>query len=178
VTVSFRFVFLILLFPALLVIPAPAARTQQDREIAVSYDLPTLWRSVDAVAYLRIREISVFSPRRQESGFSSAGEEHEASVLEVFRRYRGTPAGSQLKFLRVYATTAQSAGEMIPGEDSLLRVGEECIAFLYWNDKEKIFESFLVLPVRNGQVRSFCIDEILSPIKIEAFLVKLRSMQE
>ena len=178
VTNSFRIVALSWMLAASTVFPADSGQPDQDCSGAGSYDLPTLWRSVDAVAYLRIRQTSDFRPRYPESGFSHAGEEHEASVFEVFRRYRGTPAGASLKFLRVPEVAEMPAGGTPERTNSLLHPGEECIAFLHWNDAEDMFEALLVLPVRNGQVRSFCIDEIFSPMKTEIFLIKLRSMKE
>ena len=174
----FRMANFLLMLAVTPLIPAGDGMRQQDCGSAGARDLPTLWRSVDAVAYLRIREISDSRTRHTESDIASAGVEHEATVLEVFRRYRGTPATPQLKFLRIAENGEQQQGERTPGENSMLLSGEECIAFLHWNDAEEIFESVQVLPVRDGRVKSFCIDEILFPMKIEAFLVKLRSMQE
>ncbi len=102
---------------------------------------------------------------------------YQAVNLEAFRRFFGNPQ-STFSFLRAAPDSLYpSAG---PGTeiDAPCKQGEEYIVFLRWNDIEHLFQAHLVVPVREGQVRSPHIEEIRAGMKLEAFLTKLRSMQE
>jgi len=140
-------------------------------------DLPTLWRSVNAVAYVRIQK--TLDTRTRQTGYESDGlyVEYQAVNLEAFRRFFGNPQ-STFSFLQAAPDSLYpSAG---PGTeiDAPCKQGEEYIVFLRWNDIEHLFQAHLVVPVREGQVQSPHIEEIRTGMKLEAFLTKLRSMQE
>jgi len=140
-------------------------------------DLPTLWRSVDAVAYVRVQKTLETSTREAISESNVVFLEHQAVNLEAFRRFFGNPQ-STFSFLQA-ASGSLSPGAG-PGAESVApcKQGEEYVVFLRWNDREHLFQAHLVVPVSEGQVRSPHIEEIRAGMKLEAFLTKLRSMQE
>jgi hypothetical protein len=131
-------------------------------------DLPTLWRSVDAVALVKIQTAA--SPRTKkdaESRFPAV--EYRATTVEAFRRMRGQPQ-YEVTFLR-------DASEKEPPE-SACTPGQECLAFLVWNSAEGAFRAYVTVAVRNGQVRTSRIRGLESGMNLEAFLKILRSMME
>ena len=142
------------------------------------FDLPTLWRNVDAVVFLRIQEAEG-SATGQAVGKSEAIRiEYKASVLEVFRRFFGGPKTAGISFLQLSTCTWQIETTTFTALETPYRPGQECVAFLRWNDSEGLFQSVISLPVRDGQVKSPGIEEIQAGMKIEAFLAKLRAMLE
>jgi hypothetical protein len=140
-------------------------------------DLPTLWRSVDAVAYVRIQKTLDTRIRRTGSDSEGLYLEVQAVNLEAFRRFFGTPQ-SMFGFLQAAPDSLDHGAGPGAESDAPCKQGEEYIAFLRWNDMEHLFQAHLVVPVRQGQVRSSHIEEIQAGMKLEAFLTKLRSMQE
>jgi hypothetical protein len=141
-------------------------------------DLPTWWRSVDAVVYLRIEESLGVRPLRASGQCTAVCTLHRISVLEVFRRYRGEPREKSLTFLQGSAGTWPSQGGTIIGRETPGKPGDEMVAFLIWNNPEQAFQSAVVVPVLDGQVRSPHIEELQNAMKLEAFLAKLRAMME
>jgi hypothetical protein len=140
-------------------------------------DLPTLWRSVDAVAHVRIQKTLDTRIRRTGSDSEGLYLEVQAVNLEAFRRFFGNPQ-SMFDFLQAAPDSLYSGAAPATESDAPCKQGEEYIAFLRWNDMEHLFQAHLVVPVREGQVRSPHIEEIRAGMKLEAFLTKLRSMQE
>jgi hypothetical protein len=140
-------------------------------------DLPTLWRSVNAVAYVRIQK--TLDTRTRQAGSESDGlyVEYQAVNLEAFRRFFGNPQ-STFSFLQAAPDSLYPSAGPGAESDALCKQGEEYIVFLRWNDMEHLFQAHLVVPVREGQVRSLHIEEIRVGMKLKAFLTKLRSMQE
>jgi len=138
------------------------------------FDLPTLWRNVDAVAFLRIQETASSAPGQS----GTIRTEYKASVLEVFRRFFGGPKTASMSFLQLSTCTWQIETTTFTALETPYRPGQECVAFLRWNDSEGLFQSVISLPVRDGQVKSPGIEEIQAGMKIEAFLAKLRAMLE
>ena len=140
-------------------------------------DLPTLWRSVDAVAYVRIQK--TLEARLRQTGTGSEGLylEVQAVKLEAFRRFFGNPQ-STFGFLQAASDPLFPGAGSGADTDAPCKQGEEYIAFLRWNDIEHLFQAHLLVPVREGQVRSPHIEEIRAGMKLEAFLTKLRAMQE
>jgi hypothetical protein len=131
-------------------------------------DLPTLWRSVDAVVFLRIQK--TLGTRTQTlDGRECLWIEHRASVHEVFRRFRGKPQSS-VDLLQLRDATAPTDPGYMPDQ--------EFVAFLRWNDEEQMFEPYIMIPVREGQVKSPRIQVLESGMKFEAFLKILRAMME
>jgi hypothetical protein len=99
--------------------------------------------------------------------------EHQAKVLETFKRFIGEPQG-QLSLLEPgpppERRTKDAGGTCLPGED--------CVAFLYWNGFEQRFQAHLLLPVRAGKVTSRGVLELRNGVTIAALLTILRSFQE
>jgi hypothetical protein len=133
----------------------------------LDYDLAALWRSVDAVLHLRIQK-SANTRTRAVEGCECIYLEHQASVLEVFRRYRGAPPKNLV--------VLQGAETGLV--DAPYAPGYEYFAFLRWNESEQAFQTHIMVPVLEGQVKSHSIREIESGMKLEAFLIKLRAMME
>jgi hypothetical protein len=131
-------------------------------------DLPTLWRSVDAVAFLKIQTAAPPSSKQAGEGAFKAIE-YRASVLEVFRRTRGQPQ-YEVTFLR-------DASEK-ESPESACKPGQECLVFLVWNNAEGAFQAYITIAVRNGKVQSPRIRGLESGMNLEAFLKILRSMME
>jgi hypothetical protein len=147
-------------------------------EAIATQDLPTLWRSVDAVVYLRIQESLGTRPLRTEGQCVIPATEHKASILEVFRRYRGEPRNATVNFLQRSAGMWHSDQETITGRETPCKPGEELVAFLSRNENVRAFQGEIIVPVRDGQVRSPHIEELLKGMKLEVFLEKLRAMME
>ncbi len=141
-------------------------------------DLPTWWRSADAVVYLRIEESLGVRPLRASGQCVAVCTLHRVSVLEVFRRYRGEPREKSLTFLQGSAGTWPSQGGTIVGRETPGKPGDEMVAFLIWNNPEHAFQSAVLVPVLDGQVRSPHIEELQNTMRLEAFLAKLRAMME
>ena len=95
--------------------------------------------------------------------------EHRASVHEVFRRFRGKPQSSVV-LLQLRDAPAPADSGYMPDQ--------EFVAFLRWNDAEQMFEPYLMIPVREGQVKAPRIQALESGMKLEAFLKILRAMME
>lgn len=131
-------------------------------------DLPTLWRSVDAVVFLRI-EKPLGTRTRTLDGREFQWSGHRALVHEVFRRFPGKLQASVDLLQRRDATASTGPGYM---------PGQEFVAFLRWNDGEEMFEPYLMIPVREGRVQSPRIQVLESGMNLEAFLKLLRSMME
>jgi hypothetical protein len=83
----------------------------------------------------------------------------QANVLELFRRHFGGP--------RTGFTLT-----------STLKAGDEFVAFLQGNANERTYQARLLLPVHDGKLRTASIDGLPPEMDLEAFLVRLRSMQE
>ncbi len=132
-------------------------------------DLLTLWRSVDTVIFLRIQKTPGTRVRNLD-GQESLWVEHRALVHEVFRRFQSISQPS-LDFLQARDDTS-----LIGTADSAL--GEEFVAFLRWSNEEQMFESYFMLPVRDGQVQSPRVKELESSMKLETLLKTLRTMME
>lgn len=164
------------IFVALLLLMLPESVVSIQNPL-LSVDLPTLWRSVDAVVYLRIQETSGVRMRPTNGKSEAVGIEHKASVLEVFRRYWGTPNTATLSFLQL-PDNAWNMEAAETAHEATYRPGEQLVAFLRWNASEQVFQEYLVVPIRDGQVKSPHIDEIASGMKLESFLIKLRAMME
>ena len=131
-------------------------------------DLPSLWRSVDAVVFLRIQK-ALGTRTQTRDGWEYQFTEHRALVHEVFRRFRGEPRTSVDLLQRRDAAAA---------EDPCYKPDREFVAFLRWNDQEQMFESYLMIPVAEGQVKSPRIQILESGMKLETFLKILRAMME
>lgn len=168
VSTALRVLALLLLLPSGLV---------SRQEPLSSTDLATLWRSVDAVVYLRIQETLPAETRQVGGKTGAIGTEHKASILEVFRRSPGALDASTVRFLQISANTANFQVTNT-GHEAPYRPGEALVAFFRWNKSEEEFQGHIVVPVRDGQVKSPHIHEIESGMKLEAFLVKLRAMME
>lgn len=149
----------------------------QSDKVDWTMDLPTLWRSVNAVAYVRIQKTLDTRTRRTSSESEGLYLEHQAVNLEAFRRFFGNPQ-SMFSFLQAAPDSLYPGAGPGAESDAPCKQGEEYIVFLRWNDREHLFQAHLVVPVREGQVRSPHIEEIQAGMKLEAFLTKLRSMQE
>lgn len=155
-----------------------AAGTQTDKPgqaavpgagCAADCDLPTLWRSVDAVVFLRIQR-TLGTRARNLDGREVLWIESRALAHEVFRWLPGKPQSS-LDLLQLRdGTTPMEAPGGAPDK--------EFVAFLRWSDEAQMFESYLMVPVRDGQVKSPRITVIESGMKLEAFLILLRTMME
>ncbi len=131
-------------------------------------DLPTLWRSVEAVVFLRI-EKTLGTQTRSVDGRQFLWIEHRALVHEAFRRFLGKPQ-STVDLLERRDATASADPGLLPGQ--------EFVAFLRWNDGAEMFEPYLMIPVRGGRVRSSRVQALESGMYLEAFLKILRSMME
>ncbi len=164
-------------FLLLLLLASSTAGTQANKSGTISgigtgctgdCDLPTLWRSVDAVVFLRIQK--TLGTRAQTlDGREYLWIEYRATVHEVFRRFRGKPqSGVDLLQPRDAATPTD------PGYVPY----QEFVAFLRWNDAEQMFEPYIMIPVREGQVKSPRIQVLESGMTLEAFLKILRAMME
>ena len=127
-------------------------------------ELPALWRSVDAVVHLQIQ--TRLGARSGSGETNAAFQEYEAKVFEVFRRYFAGPKRT-LTLL-----------ETATGSDPVCKPGEEFVAFLRWDESERAFQSVVMVPVRDGQVKSPRIQGIESGMKLQAFLAQLRAMME
>ncbi len=132
-------------------------------------DLLTLWRSVDTVVFLRMQK-TLGTRVRNHDGQESLWAERRALVHEVFRRFQSISQPS-LDFLQ-----ARDGTSLIGTTDSA--VGEEFVAFLRWSNEEQMFESYFMLPVRDGQVQSPRVKELASGMKLETLLKTLRTMME
>ena len=143
-------------------------------------DLPSLWRSVDAVALLRTQRVVRSGLRLTLRGrwCEVVCTENQASVLEVFRRYLGEPRSRSLEFLQADAGAWRNPEEVRTGCLSPYPEGEELFVFLKWNAREEIFEEVFAIPVVDGKVRSPYIKEISLGLTAEAFIQILRSMME
>jgi len=151
---------------------------EPDRSAARPEALPDLWRSVDAVVFLRIQESLGARLLRTEGQCTMVCTEHRAAVLEVFRRYRGEPREFTMNLLQKSAGTWRGekvtvAGRKIPGKP-----GEEFVAFLTWSDAGHALMDTILVPVRDGQVRHPSIEELQKSMPLEAFLKMLRAMME
>jgi hypothetical protein len=139
-------------------------------------DLPALWMKADAVVHLRIQKTVGTRPRPTRSGCECMYTEHQAIVLEAFRRHIGEPK-SNVGFLQAsYCPVPDDLAG--PEFDRPFDTGGEFIAFLKWNGKEEMFQSHVMVPVRNGQVKSSCIHGLESGMSLEAYLKILRAMME
>jgi hypothetical protein len=148
------------------------------REISGMEDLPTLWRNVDAVVYLRIQASLGARLLRTEGHCVTVCTEHKVSVLEVFRRYRGEPREFTMTFLQRSAGTWRGEEGTTAGRETPCKPGEEFVAFLTWNDASHAFMDTILVPVRDGQVRHAFIEELQKSMALEAFLKILRAMME
>jgi hypothetical protein len=155
---------LLLLLPA--IVPCPG----MPQSAAVAEDLPSLWRSADAVVYLKIGRNA--GERNSPDSGCQRYHEHETKVLEAFRLHIGEP--------KVKASLLQPAVPCADarGLDPAYKPGEEFIAFLRWNGPEEAFLGFVMVPVRDGRVKSPYIEGIESGMKLGDFLTILRSMME
>jgi hypothetical protein len=145
----------------------------------LSMDLPTLWRSVDAVVLLRIQKALGVRRTPQSGGpCENIYVEHRASVLEVFRRCRGKPDASDVDFLQAAPAPGYSGMKTVTGNWQGFRPGDEFVTFLQWDASEKAFLAYFTIPVRNGKVESFDLREIESGMKLDDFLKLLRAMME
>jgi hypothetical protein len=139
-------------------------------------DLPALWIKADAVVHLRIQKTSGTRPRPTSSGCACIYTEHQAIVLEAFRRHIGEPK-SNVGFLQAsYCPVPDDLAG--PEFDRPYTAGGEFLAFLKWNSAEQMFQSLIMVPVREGQVKSFRIHGLESGMSLEAFLKVLRAMME
>jgi len=137
----------------------------------LEYDLPTLWRHADAVVHLRIQKSAGI--RGQAPG-EPALLVHRATAIEYFRNVKGlTPAG-------IDVLQANTGNRFIDPAyiDPPFKPGEEFIAFLRWHDTEEAFLVYIMAPVKGGRVRSPHIAELITGMKLEPFLVILRTMME
>jgi hypothetical protein len=142
-------------------------------------DLPTLWRSVDAVVYLRIQKTVGMRRTPQTSAkCENIYWEHQAAVLEVFRRRLGGPKDATLKFLQAASAPGYAGMTTRTWGDPAYASGGEFVAFLQWDVSEEAFLAYFVLAIREGKVQSHHIPEIESGMTLEAFLKKLRAMME
>ncbi len=131
-------------------------------------DLPSLWRNVDAVVFLRIQE-AVRTLTRTLDGRESSWTEYRAAAHEVFRRFRGQP--------RTIVQLLQPGDHQIPPISPPVP-GREYIAFLRWNDAEQAFEPVIMIAVTNASVQSSLIRGLESGMNLESFLKVLRAMME
>ncbi|MGA2263233.1 MAG: carboxypeptidase-like regulatory domain-containing protein [Acidobacteriota bacterium] len=146
---------------------------------SLDLELTALWRNIDAVAYLRIeRTVGVRRTSQTGSPCENVYIEHQASVLEVFRRHIGKPDAATVNFLQAAPAPGYSGQTTRTAGDPTYRPGEFLVAFLQWDESERAFLAFIGLRVRDGKVQSFDIHEIASGIKIEEFLKILRAMME
>lgn len=146
---------------------------------SLDLELTTLWRNIDAVAYLRVeRTVGVRRTSQTGSQCENVYIEHQASVLEVFRRHIGKPDAATVNFLQAAPAPGYIGQTTRTAGDPTYRPGEFLVAFLQWDESEKAFLAFITLRVRDGKVQSFDIHEIASGIKIEEFLKILRAMME
>jgi hypothetical protein len=83
----------------------------------------------------------------------------KAGVLELFRRHLGGPKTEVVL-------------------EAPVKAGDEFVAFLRWNSSARIYSPRVLLPVRNGKVHTAAIDGLPPDMDLEAFLTRLRSMQE
>jgi hypothetical protein len=148
------------------------------RDTARMEDLPTLWRSADAVLFFRIQDSLGVRLVRTEAHCVRVCTEHRVAVLEVFRRYRGEPREFTMNFLQRSAGTWRgeegvTAGQEVPGKP-----GEEFVAFMTWSDAGQALMDTILVPVRDGQVRHPSIEELQKGMALEAFLKILRTMME
>ncbi len=143
-------------------------------------DLPTLWRSVDAVVLLRTQGAVQSGLRSTLRGrwCEVVATEYRATILEVFRRFLGEPRSSALSLLQADAGVSHDRGETRTGCRSPYPVGEELFVFAKWNTEEQIFEEIFAVPVHEGKVISPYIREISLGVKAETFVQILRSMME
>jgi hypothetical protein len=151
---------------------------EADRDITGMEDLPTLWRSVDAVVLFRIQESLGARLLHTEGHCTTVCTEHKVSVLEVFRRYRGEPREFHMNFLQRSAGTWRSEKGITAGGETPCKPGEEFVAFLRWNDAGHALMDTVLIPVRDGQVRHPSIEELQKSLALEAFLKILRAMME
>lgn len=147
-------------------------------EEATTRDLPTWWRSVDAVVYVRVTESMGSRPVRTGGQCAIVGTQHRASVFEVFRRYRGEPREQTLEILQRSAGVWQDLEGTLAGRRTPCQPGQELIVFLTWNNLERTFQDALIVPVKDGQVRSAAIEELQKGMNLEDFLKMLRAMME
>jgi len=146
---------------------------------ALDLELPTLWRNIDAVVYLRIQKTSgVRRTGQAGSPCENVFVEHQASILEVFRRHIGKPNTTTMNFLQATPAPGYKGMTTRTEKDPLYRPGEDMVTFLRWDESEKAFLAFIALRVRDGKVQSYDIHELASAIKIEEFLKILRAMME
>jgi len=142
-------------------------------------ELPTLWREMDAVVFLRIRQTLGVRITAQAAGpCENIYVEHQASVLEVFRRHIGKPDTATMNFLQAAYAPGYRGIRVRTEEDPPYLPGDEMVVFLKRDEAEKAFLAFLALKVRNGKVQSFDIHELAPAMKIEEFLKMLRAMME
>jgi hypothetical protein len=141
-------------------------------------DLPTLWRSVDAVVYFRIQESLGARPLPTDGHCVTICTEHKVAVLEVFRRYRGEPREFTMTYLQRSAGAWRGEDGTVAGKNIPCKPGEEFVAFLTWNAAGQAFMDTILVPVRDGQVRYASIEELQKSMALEAFLRILRAMME
>lgn len=152
----------------------PSAQVTMLARPTPNLDLPALWIASDAVVFLKIRQTA---GRPDSRNGENSYVEHQASVLEVFRKHIGKPGTGAMHFLQsMPASGYQERSER--AEDPSRRAGEDVVAFLTWDASEEAFLAFLTLEVCDGKVQSNEIRELASAVKIEAFLAMLRAMME
>ncbi len=135
---------------------------------AGGYDLPTLWRSVESVVFLRI-EKTLETRTQSVDGRQFLWIAHRALVHEAFRRFLGNPR-SHVDLLERREAAASADPGYLPDR--------EFVAFLRWNGVEQMFEPYVMIPVTEGRVKSPLIRALESGMNLEAFLKILRSMME
>jgi hypothetical protein len=156
-----------------------AAQEPQAGSISSNMDLPSLWRSVDAVVHLRIQEITdTRRTQKADDPCENTFAEHRASLLEAFRRVQGKPNGSSFDFLQAAPAPGCSGRKTLTGNSPAFRPGDELVAFLRWDDSEKAFLAYFTVPVVEGKVQSYDLSEIESAMKLDGFLKMLRAMME
>jgi len=148
------------------------------RDITVKEDLPTIWRSVDAVVFLRIQESLGARLLRTDGHCVTVCTEHKVAVLEVFRRYRSEPREFTMNFLQRSAGVRRGEEGTIAGRETPGKPGQEFVAFLTWNDAGHALMDAFLIPVRDGQVQHPSIEELQKSMTLEAFLKILRAMME
>jgi len=141
-------------------------------------DLPTLWRSVDAVVFLRIQDSLGVRLLRTDGHCVTVCTEHRVAVLEVFRRYRGEPRDLTTSFLQRSAGTWRNEEGTTSGREVPGKPGDEFIAFMTWNTAGQALMNTILVPVRDGQVRHPSVEELQKGMALEAFLKILRAMME
>jgi len=146
----------------------------------LNMDLPTLWRSVDAVVHLRIQKTLGARRSRQADGpCENVYLEHQASILEAFRRVQGKPEAPGVDFLQAAPAPGYNGPKIITGNYwQVFRPGDELVAFLVWEDSEGAFLAYFTVPVRDGRVESIDLREIEFAMKLDVFLKMLRAMME